>query len=212
LGAEYFLLIGGTIDSHTVTPKLMAYILKENAPVDVGWFTDGIMLQKWKTGEPTVLFEKLISKGNLLQLTTHVSADYLVEEGIRSDGPILSPFTRWENDSHGPRYYKSAFGERLARTLIKLNAKRVVINTTVSARNIDEVIPLYNFVSQLQEYARTIESPTLVLHTLSPLVWRPHLVRGDDVENFDSAALLSEKHASRLNKISKYILNDTYKG
>ena len=209
LGVEYFLLIGGTIDSHPLTPEMMQYILDKEPPTDVGWFTDGIMLQDWQTGKFNFLFERLNGNDRLLQLTTHVSADYLVNEGVNSEGPILNPSKRWENEYGGSRYYKSAFSERLVRNLIKKGAKRVVLNTAISAHNIDEVIKVYDFVGELQNYALQIDSPTVVLHTFSPWTWRPHLARGDNPRNYDQKALLSQKHIPKLQEISRYILADT---
>lgn len=209
LGVEYFLLIGGTIDSHTLTPEMMQYFLDKKPPTDVGWFTDGIMLQDWQTGKFNFLFERLNENDRLLKLTNHVSADYLVQEGASSKGPILDPSKRWENEYGGSRYYKSAFSERLARNLIKKGAKRVVLNTAISAHNIDEVIKVYDFVGELQDYAARIDSPTVVLHTFSPWTWRPHLARGDNPKNYDQKALLSQKHVSKLQEISKYILAET---
>lgn len=209
LGVEYFLLIGGTIDGHSYTPKLMRYILDKGGATDVGWFTDGIMLLNPHTGKVNPLFEKLVSEGGLLDLTTHVSADYLVDAGARGEGAILDPSIRWESHHGGSRFYKSAFSERLARTLIEKGARRVILNTAISAHNIDQVIPVYNFVGLLQEYAREINSPTAVLFTFSPWVWRPHLARGDDPRNYDASTFLNHSHVSLLSEISRYILGDT---
>jgi hypothetical protein len=211
LGVEYFMLIGGTIDGHTATSKLMSYILNKATPVDAGWFTDGIMLLDWKTGKPNILFERLKNEGRFLELTTHVSADYLVKEGIKDGGEILSPTIRWENEYGGSRYYKSAFSERLARVLIDQGAKRVILNTAISAHNLDQVIPVYQYVADLQQYAQEINSPTVVLYTFSPWQWRAHLARGDNPQNYDPTSLLSEEHRHQLEKISKYLLEDTWK-
>lgn len=211
LGVEYFMLIGGTIDGNPATRKLMTHVLSKKPPVDVGWFTDGIMLQNWKTGEPNILFEVLRSGGNMLGLTTHVSADFLVKEGTNLDGPILDPKIRWENEYGGSRYYKSAFGERLARTLVRLKAKRVILNTAISAHNLDQVIPVYNYVTELQEYAKKIDSPTAVLYTFSPWQWRVHLARGDNPKNYDRSSFLSQKHQRKLKQIRSHILEDTWK-
>ncbi len=209
LGVTYFMLIGGTIDRQPVTPRLMTYILEKNDGSDVGWFTDGIMLQNPHTGAPTPLLQRLIEQGRMKELTTHVSADFLVPEGVVVGGPILDPKKRWENEHGGSRYYKSAFGERLARRLIDIGVRRVVLNTAISTHNLDEVIPIYDFVASLQEYAQLAASPTVVLHTFSPWVWRPHLARGDDPRNYDSATLLRPEHYEQLRQISEYILADT---
>ncbi len=211
LGVEYFMLIGGTIDGNPATRKLMTHILSKKPPVDVAWFTDGIMLQNWKTGEHNILFELLRKEGNMLGLTTHVSADYFVREGTNLEGAILDPKIRWENEFGGSRYYKSAFGERLARTLIRFKAKRAVLNTAISAHNLDQVIPIYNYVAKLQDYARKIDSPTVVLYTFSPWQWRVHLARGDNPKNYNRASLLSQKHVPKLKKISEFLLQDTWK-
>lgn len=210
LGVEYFMLIGGTIDGHPTTYKLMRYILSKKPPVDVGWFTDGIMLQNWKTGEPNILYEKIVQEGKMLEMTTHVSADYLGKDGTNLEGPILSPEIRWENEYGGSRFYKSAFGERLARNLIKQGARRVVINSAISAHNLDQIIPIYNYVVELHDYARKINSPTVVLYTFSPWQWRVHLARGDNPKNYSQASLLSEKHEQKLKEISEYLLENTW--
>jgi len=210
LGVEYLLLLGGTIDSHPATPFLMRYIVDRPGSVDIGWYTDGIMLQQWRSGEPTRLYQQLIDEGGLLELTTHISADYLVKEGVRLDGELLDPSISWDTQYGDSRYYKSAFGERLARRLVEARAKRIVLNTAVAAQNLDQVIPIYNYVSELQEYASRIGSPTTVLHTFSPWVWRPHLARGDDPRNFDLNSRLSLTHRQGLEMISRYFLTDTY--
>lgn len=211
MGVNYFLLIGGTIDRHPITPKLMTYILDKEQPVDVGWFTDGIMLQNPHTGKPTKLAERLLREGRLNELTTHVSADFLVPRGVEVDGPILDPTHRWENEFGGSRWYKSAYGERLARSLVRSGAKRVILNTAISAHNLNQVLPVYNYVATLQDYARDIGSPTVVLHTVSPWIWRPHLARGDDPRNYDEATLLQEDHKSPLTEIVSHIVGDTYR-
>lgn len=209
MGVKYFLLIGGTIDRHPVTPKLMSYILDKEPPVDVGWFTDGIMLQNSTNGKPTKLAERLIRDGRMKELTTHVSADFLVLQGVEADGPILDPAHRWENEFGGSRWYKSAYGERLARSLVQAGARRVILNTAISAHNLDQVIPVYDYVVELQDYARDIDSPTVVLHTVSPWIWRPHLARGDDPRNYDAATLLQENHKPQLAETASYIISDT---
>lgn len=209
-GVEYFLLIGGTIDRHPVTSRLASFILDKEAPADIGWFTDGIMLQDFRTGQLTPLFYRLIEEGRILQATTHVSADYLVNQGIALNGPLLSPKDRWDNQPGGSRRYKSAFGLRLARQLVEKEAKRIVLNTAVMPGNLNEVIPVYEYVKELQDYARQIGSPTVVLHTLSPWTWRPHLARGDNPGNFSVLDQLGLSHTMTLKNISRHILVDTW--
>jgi hypothetical protein len=209
LGVEYFLLLGGTIDNHPATPFLMREVLSRPAPVDVGWYTDGIMLQQWKTGELTRLYHHLITEGGMLSLTTHISADYLVPEGTRDGGQLLDPSISWDTQYGDSRYYKSAFGERLARRLVEAHAKRIVLNTAVAAQNLDHVVPIYNYVAELQEYAQRIGSPTAILHTFSPWVWRPHLARGDNPGNFDRKSQLSEAHRNGLDELTRWMLADT---
>lgn len=208
-GVEYLMLIGGTIDRQRVTPLLIKHVLEKETKMDVGWFTDGIMLQNPHTGNPTKLFENLSAEGRILEITTHVSADYLVEQERKASGPVLDPKIRWENEYGGSRYYKSAYGERLAIKLVQAQARRVVINTAVSSHNIQEVLPIYNFVSDLQEFANEIGSPTVVLHTMSPWVHRPHLARGDDSRNYDASTLLRAEHSAELVAISQLIYQDT---
>lgn len=209
LGVEYFMLIGGTIDREKVTPALMRHILGMGDGADFGWFTDGIMLQHPKTGVATPLATRLIQEGGMLNGTTHVSADYLVPEGVAEDGPILDSSIRWENVHGGSRWFKSAFGERLARRLIDANARRVVLNTAVSAANIEEVLPVYNYAVALADYARESGKDTVVLWTMSPWVWRPHLARGDDPRNYDAQTFLRGEHGGALEELSKYIAQDT---
>lgn len=209
LGVEYFMLIGGTIDREKVTPALMRHISRMGDGADFGWFTDGIMLQHSKTGAPTPLATRLIDEGGMLEGTTHVSADYLVPEGVAQDGPILDSSIRWENEHGGSRWFKSAFGERLARRLIDMNARRVVLNTAISAANLDEVLPVYDYTAELADYARKSGKDTIVLWTMSPWVWRPHLARGDDPRNYDAKTFLRGEHGSQLKEISNYIAQDT---
>lgn len=209
MGANYFLIIGGTVDRHHLTPELMAYISSKDQPVDFGWFTDGIPLLNAKTGEPNERYQRLVEEGNILNGTTHVSVDYLVYDGAYKDGAILDSFQRWDETKGGSRYYKSAFGLRLAKRLIQDHAKRVVINTALSARNIPDARFVYNHATALQEYAKSIDSPTVVLHTISPWVWRPHLARGDDQRNYDLNNLLRQSHQPFLNSLASYLLTDT---
>lgn len=208
-GAEYFLFIGGTIDRHPHTPELIRHILGMPEPADVGWFTDGIMLLDARSGQLTPTWEKLHKQAKLLEITTHVSADYLVPQGIRGEGPVLDPGSRWQSQSGGSRYYKSAFGLRLARLLVGKGAKRVIVNTTIQAHNLQEVLKIYQYVADLQELARGIGSRTVVLHSLSPWAWRPHLARGDHPGNYDASTALTAEHRPQLEAISKYILEDT---
>lgn len=209
LGVEYFMLIGGTIDGLKITPALMKHIRGKNGGGDFGWFTDGIMLQNPKTGAPTPLATRLIDEGGMLEGTTHLSADYLVPEGIALDGPILDSTIRWENKHGGSRWYKSAFGERLARRLIEANARRVVLNTAISAANLDQVVPIYQYATELSDYAREKGSDTVVLWTMSPWVWRPHLARGDDPRNYDAQTFLKGEHRAALLEVSRFISDDT---
>lgn len=209
LGVEYFMLIGGTIDRERITPALMKHLLAMGDGVDFGWFTDGILLQHPKTGAPTPLATRLIQDGGMLKGTTHVSADYLVPEGVAKEGPILDSSIRWENEYGGSRWFKSAFGERLVRKLIGVNAHRVVLNTAISAANLDQVIPVYNYAAELANYARDKGKDTVVLWTMSPWVWRPHLARGDDPRNYDARTFLRSEHNGVLEEISNYIVQDT---
>ncbi|GEM_PF-3810087 len=208
-GVEYFMLIGGTIDGLKITPALMKHIRGMNNGADFGWFTDGIMLQNPKTGAPTPLATRLFQDSRMLEGTTHVSADYLVPEGVAQDGPILDSSIRWENRRGGSRWYKSAFGERLARRLIDANARRVVLNTAISAANIDQVIPVYEYAADLADYARDEGKDTVVLWTASPWVWRPHLARGDNPGNYDANTYLRDNHRASLAEVSRFITDDT---
>lgn len=209
IGVEYFLLIGGTIDRHPITPQLMAYIPRKGKPADVGWFTDGIMLQNPHTGQPTPILSRLMREGGMRNISTHVSADYVVPQGVEKDGPILDPRIRWENEYGGSRYYKSAYGERLARRLVELGARRVVLNTAISAHNIDEVLNIYSYAVELQEEAERLATGTVVLYTVSPWIWRPHLARGDEPGNYDATTLLRAEHIPKLEEISRVLLEDT---
>mgnify|MGYP000287456403 CR=1 FL=1 len=202
-GGRYILLIGGTIDNIPFLPKLMRYIHKKKV-LDFGWFTDGIMLQDWRTGKPNELFERIVEEGNILEATTHVSADYLVVP--QKNRSLPNPKFRWENS----RWFKSAYGLNLARTLVEAHAKRVVINTAISSLNIDQVIPIYLYTCHLAEYAKAIGSPTVVLHTFSPWQHKTHLIRGDDPRNYPASVFLTEKHVPELEKISQFLLEDTF--
>lgn len=202
-GGQYLLLIGGTIDRMKVARQTMRYILRDT-PADAGWFLDGIIVTDWKSGEPNMMLDVWIQEAGILDATTHVSADYL--NLPNKDGSLPSPQVRWENS----RWYKSAYGLNLARVLIEKNAKRVIVNTAVSAHNINEVLPIYEHVKQLQQTAREMGRQTVVLWTVSPWQHYIHLLYGDDPSNYDKQTVLAANHQSALKKISEHILTDTF--
>ncbi len=210
LGVDYLMMIGGTIDRHALTVPLMQYIRSLPGSIDLGWFTDGILLHRWSDGRTNPLFERLIEDGGILEFSTHISADFVVPEGVAEEGPLLDPSLRWENARGGSRFYKSAYGLRLARNLIRRGARRVVLNTTIQPGNLDEVLPVYHHVAALQEYARSIGSATVVLHSVSPWVWRPHLARGDDPGNYAIESLLGPSHVDTLAHIGRTMVEDTW--
>ncbi len=206
-GVEYFMLIGGTIEGHPATPVLMNKIANDPR-IDGGWFTDGIMLHDWRTGSLKPRYDKLMASG-MGELTTHVSADYLVPQGVEAHGPLLDPRERWENAYGGSRWYKSAYGLRTAHDMINANAKRVVLNTAVSAHNIEEVLPIYEHAKLLQDRAQYFGKRTVVLYSLSPWQWRAHLARGDNPGNYPLETLLRDEHRERLQEIADYLIRDT---
>ncbi len=207
LGVKYFLLIGGTVDGHRMTPKLMSYLLSKDQPIDIGWFTDGMPLIHWRTGKPNKLFEKLVQQGRMLDLTTHISVDYLNSQALEQH-ELPNPKYGYSGETDSSRKVKSVFGLILAKLLVERGARRVIINSAISALNIDQTMLIYDAAAKLQEYARSLNSPTVVLHTISPWVWRPYMVKGD-LTDLDLNTILKDKHRAQLQEIGQYFLADT---
>lgn len=201
-GAMYILLIGGTIDRMSVARKMMRYIL-DDTPADAGWFTDGIMLTDWKTRISNVLLGKWIDEAGILKATTHVSADYLNLSDATSQLP--DPRVRWDNS----RWFKSAFGLNLLNELVARNARRVVVNTTISSQNIDEIIPLYEYVARISDRARGPNTNTVVQWTFAPWQSYIHLLYGDDPQNYDPHTNLNDTHREKLADIAEHIIADS---
>ena len=96
------------------------------------------------------------------------------------------------------------------RRLVDAGVRRVVGNTTISPRNVDQVEAIYLQIVALSEYAETIGSPTEVLWTFSPWVWRPHQARGDGVDQSPASSGLQHEDLPGLNRSLQQVLADTY--
>ncbi len=195
-GGTYGMLIGGELSTAVPwLPLLMSKMIKMKT-LDPSIFTDGISSYSHTEKGPSTKFKELVEHG-LLDMTVHVSCDYLYDTENLPD-----PSGRTNNS----RKFKSAYGIWLAKKLVELGAKRVVMNTTIKADNIDEVIPIYEFCKSLRK-----NSNTVVLYTFAPWQHNPHVCRGDIPKNYPQDDWLNQPHFNKLKKVSEHILDDTWK-
>lgn len=213
LGIHHIMFIGGTIDHVPVLPNLIDHALNTEENMRVSWFTDMIP-QINEQGEITKLLQRNLKQGWIKKVATHVSMDYPFEGDLTSDKVNLPPkqgrLAKYAENPEYSRLFKSQYGAIGARKLIENGVRRVVINTTVSAHNVDQVMAIYKQVEQLQTYAQTIGSPTEVMWTFSPWTWRPHQARGDGAEQSPSSSGIQMGQMEQVNEAFGYILNDTY--
>jgi len=218
LGVRHVMNIGGTIDRVKSLPELINTELNEG--LVVSWFTDGIP-QIEEDGRPTALLTENLASEWLPQVATHVSTDYPFGYKGTATGDLLSgdfklPPKRkrqdqFVDDPEYSRVFKSQYGPAMMKALIEKGVRRVVANMTISSRNADQIEAVYNQAVELQEYAASIGSPTEVLFSFSPWVWRPHQARGDNPKDNSPEDALSYADMPMVNSALSGILDDTYR-
>jgi hypothetical protein len=212
LGVRHFMMIGGTVDGLEDTRWLMDKILSLEG-CRASWFSDGIM-QTNEDGARSPEYAKNIQQAWFSASATHVSMDYAFDGNVVGTDVVLpikrGRVAKYQDHPDYSRVFKSQYGAVFARHLIEDHARRVVINLTLSPINIDQVSPVYAQVAQLQQYAQAINSPTEVLFTFSPLIWRPHQARGDNPNHARASAALRLAHGELVNPIFSNILQQEY--
>lgn len=213
-GVKHFMFIGGTIDSVPELGDELEYTMDLSDQVIVSWFTDGIPQTVEETGEPTELFKKNLKAGWLSKVTTHLSTDYPYIKDLFSDKVWLphkqGKTQEFKMDGEYSRKFKSQYGAICAKNLIRHKVNRVYLNMTVSPRNLNQVMAIYEQAKELQKYAQRIGSSTEVLWTFSPWAWRPHQTRGDDLKDCNANLGLAIKDMPKVNKFFSKILKLEY--
>jgi orotate phosphoribosyltransferase len=217
LGVDHVMNIGGTIDRIKNLPELIRTQLEEG--LSVSWFTDGIP-QIEEDGSPTDLLKENLASDWLKKVATHVSTDYPGGYKTYGDGSLLGgtmslpPKRRRQDqfveDPEYSRVFKSQYGPVLMKHLIDAGVRRVVANMTISSANVDQIEAIYEQTVKLQNYATHIGSPTEVLFTFSPWVWRPHQTRGDHPGDHSPTDALGYEDMPKVNRALSNILDDTY--
>ncbi len=198
LGVKHVMMIGGTIDREPELANQVNHALGKG--LVVSWFTDGILLTEQNDGSPNELFRQHLSKGWLSRVYTHLSMDYVSEADFLKACKLPSKagrLTQFAVDGEQSRRFKSQYGARAAKNLVDAGVARVFINMTVSSRNADQLLPIYDQVKILQDYALDSGSPTHVLMTFSPWTWRPHQARGDALQDCQATSGLQTESAAR---------------
>lgn len=213
LGVEHVMLIGGTIDQDELTPLLAWEGL--DSGMKVSWFTDMIP-ETQEDGNPSRLLESHLENGWIRGVSTHVSLDYPHPRPDQafSGNPDLTPKAAgtkaYRQDQDASRRFKSEYGFVGSLNLIRKGVPQIFYNTTIAPSNVGELAAIYEQVLAIEEYARSIGSPTEILWTFSPWVWRPHQARGDDLRQSPASSGLQEEHMDTLNAAMSNILADTY--
>jgi len=214
LGVEHLMYIGGTVDSLSDLDEMMLHAKKQES-VRVSWFSDGIP-QTNTDGTPSRLMQKKLDAGWLTEVYTHVSFDYPFagKEDLYTDFPSLPSKIGRVNDfavdAEKSREFKSQYGVAFAKNLIDNNARRVVLNTTVSPSNLPHLPNIYLQALDLEKYAKRQNSKTEVMWTFSPWVWRPHQARGDGTKQSPASSGLQLEHMEKVNDIFGHILDNEY--
>lgn len=215
LGVRHFMNVGGTIDKFLTLTEQIKFQLEQG--LIVSWFTDGVP-QLDVNGQATELLTANLNDGWIHAVATHVSFDYLhgdcprTSKNLFADSLELPPMQGGGDHlaTDYARRHKSQYSAVLAKRLIEKNVRRVVANTTVSHANVAHLKDLYKQAVALQDYAEKTGSPTEVLFTFSPWVWRSHQARGDEPADHRPEEGL---HASDMPIVSEallYMLEDTY--
>ncbi len=220
LGVTHFMLIGGTIDTLTVrergvTVDVTALLCRHGLDLgaEVSWFTDGIP-QLEENGRPSHLLTRNFADGWIKQVATHLSLDYAFPQDLFAENLHLTPKVKgakeYKETPETSRRFKSEYGAVTARRLIENGVRRIVLNTTISWLNADQILPIYQQVAELQAYAERISSPTEVLWTFSPWTWRPHQARGDAPQAIPASGGIQYADMPIMNRGLQVILLDTY--
>ena len=220
LGVIHFMLIGGTIDTLTVrergvTVDVTALLCRHGLDLGakVSWFTDGIP-QLEANGQPSHLLKRNFTDGWIRQVATHLSLDYPFPRDLFAANIHLTPKVEgakeYKKSQDASRRFKSEYGAVAARQLIEHGVRRTVLNTTISPSNADQILPIYQQIAELQAYAAKISSPTEILWTFSPWIWRPHQARGDKPQEIPAAGGLQYADMPQVNRGLQAILRDTY--
>lgn len=211
LGVQHVMNIGGTIDRVKSLTNLIKFELAQG--LVVSWFTDCIP-QIDESGQPTDLLQENLADGWIQEVATHVSTDYPFEGDLFADELSLPPKSGrkgvFAEDPEYSRVYKSQYGAVGARRLIEAGVRRVVVNMTISHANVDKISALYDQAVALQTHAENIGSPTEVLFTFSPWVWRAHQARGDNPADHSPDAALQLEDMPVASKALLTVLEDTY--
>jgi hypothetical protein len=220
IGVKHFMLIGGTIDTLTVreqgvTGNVTALLCRHGLDLGakVSWFTDGIP-QLEETGQPGHLLKRNFRDGWIRQVATHLSLDYPFPRDLFAENIHLTPKVegakKYKKSQDASRRFKSEYGAVAARLLIENGVRRAVLNTTISPHNAGQILPIYHQVAELQAYAKKISSPTEVLWTFSPWIWRPHQARGDKQQEIPASGGLQYADMPQVNRALQAILLETY--
>lgn len=199
LGVKHIMMIGGTIDRERELGNQVNHALDKG--LVVSWFTDGILLTESNSGGFDVLFRHHLAAGWLEKVSTHLSMDYVSDGDFLARSLVLPEkkgrVGEFAADGEQSRRFKSQYGARAAKNLVDAGVARVFINITVSSHNVDQLLPIYEQVKKLQEYALASNSPTQALMTFSPWIWRPHQARGDDLQDCQASSGLQTESAAR---------------
>jgi hypothetical protein len=218
LGVFHYMVIGGTVDHMPTLQPMIEHLLGYGKDIRVSWFTDGIPLTEEATGKPSALLIKFVAQKWIHKVATHISSDYPFEVGDLIQGEthelpskVKRSLIYRGGDWEYSRWFKSHYGAMAAKNLINLKVRRVVLNTTISDMNLELVPALYQQAVDLANYAKEIGSPTEVLWTFSPWIWRPHQARGGEPKYNPPTNGIQTKNVKQMNKIMMDILMDTYK-
>jgi len=212
LGVKHVMMIGGTVDREPELANQVNHALDKG--LEVSWFTDGILLTEENRGDPNALFRNHLRNGWLSRVSTHLSMDYVSEGNFLAQELDLPKkkgrVNDFKVDGEQSRRFKSQYGARAAKNLVDAWVARVFINMTVSLHNADQLRPIYDQLRVLQDYAINQNSPTQVLMTFSPWIWRPHQVRGDALQDCQASSGLQTETAARFGEALGQVMELEY--
>ena len=214
LGIRHWMFVGGTLDHLPEIGELINHGLSQEE-TKVSWFSDGIP-QTNPDGSPSNLMQTALEDGWMKKVANHVSWDYPYGyANIIPHGNILplkqGRGLKFEDDPEYSRVFKTHYGTIFALNLINADARRVVLNITVSPGNLRLIPQLYAQADLLQQHAIENGKKTEVGLTFSPSIWRPHQARGDGTLQSPASAGLEMRDMSETNEIFSMILQNEYK-